>query len=486
VLGSYTYDPSGQITRNGGTVLEYAGGHLATSTAGSSVTAYGFDGRGRRVTQASPDASATYSWSGADRLTGYTLDRGRDGSVDVTATYFYDASGQRTSSVVASAGVVTTSTYVWEGISLARLCSTTAGQTTTLSYVMDEAGDPMALSVSLPGTTTVYTLPVWTDGHGDVVKVCDMNGITVARWTYDPYGRPLGATIASTTLVPYTVAQAVAALQPLRYAGYVWDSESGLYYCSQRYFDPQSAQFISRDAIGADAQESAYQYCGGDPVGKTDKTGMIGDWSGTGRVSVLDQVVHNYVHAKTKTKAQRDAKAAFAAKAKNEAKREVDVLVAGNSAGYRAGERAPAAQAELDTGAGQGPRGDGGFLSGFQNAIDGASAVVGTIGFGLSLAVAAGATTGAIPLLATCAGAVALGLTAVSAGITLTRFARGEIQTNELVGTMTLTLVGGVSGLLGFSSLGRDASLGASAVSRAASWTSCALDWVTGGHDGHQ
>jgi RHS repeat-associated protein len=250
-------------------------------------------------------------WSATDRLTGYALDRGRDGSADVTAAYCYDASGQRTRSVVTSAGVVTTSTYVWEGTSLARLQSTTAGQTTTLAYLMDESGDPMAVSVSLPGTDTVYTLPVWTDAHGDVVKVCDMAGAQIALWTYDPYGRPLGAVVSGTALVPLSVAQSVAALQPLRYAGYVFDAESGLYYCSQRYFDPATAQFISRDAIGADAQESAYQYCGGDPVGKTDKTGMIGDYSGTGKVTVLDQVAHAYVHHKTKTRAQRKAKAAM-------------------------------------------------------------------------------------------------------------------------------------------------------------------------------
>ncbi|MDO8915061.1 MAG: hypothetical protein Q7W16_03120, partial [Coriobacteriia bacterium] len=40
-----------------------------------------------------------------------------------------------------------------------------------------------------------------------------------------------------------------------------------------------TCQFISRDPVGADGEESAYQYCGGDPVGNTDPSGAfsIGD-----------------------------------------------------------------------------------------------------------------------------------------------------------------------------------------------------------------
>jgi RHS repeat-associated protein len=59
----------------------------------------------------------------------------------------------------------------------------------------------------------------------------------------------------------------------LRYAGYVYDDESGLYYCSARYYDPVTCQFISKDPARADGEESAYQYCGGDPVGKVDPSG---------------------------------------------------------------------------------------------------------------------------------------------------------------------------------------------------------------------
>jgi RHS repeat-associated protein len=47
-----------------------------------------------------------------------------------------------------------------------------------------------------------------------------------------------------------------------------------LYYCSQRYYDPATCQWISADPAQADGEESAYQYCGGDPIGRTDPTGL--------------------------------------------------------------------------------------------------------------------------------------------------------------------------------------------------------------------
>ena len=60
----------------------------------------------------------------------------------------------------------------------------------------------------------------------------------------------------------------------LRYASYVWDAESALYYCSARYYDPATRQWTTGDPAKADGEESPYQYCGGEPVGEVDPTGL--------------------------------------------------------------------------------------------------------------------------------------------------------------------------------------------------------------------
>jgi RHS repeat-associated protein len=63
-----------------------------------------------------------------------------------------------------------------------------------------------------------------------------------------------------------------------RHASYCWDASSGFYYLSARYCDPSTTQFITKDPAKADGEESAYQYCAGNPVGKTDS--ILIRWTG--------------------------------------------------------------------------------------------------------------------------------------------------------------------------------------------------------------
>jgi RHS repeat-associated protein len=77
----------------------------------------------------------------------------------------------------------------------------------------------------------------------------------------------------ATSLVTATLAGQIASRQILRYAGYAYDAESGLYYCSARYYDPATRQWTTGDPAKADGEESAYQYCGGEPNGQVDPTG---------------------------------------------------------------------------------------------------------------------------------------------------------------------------------------------------------------------
>ena len=66
--------------------------------------------------------------------------------------------------------------------------------------------------------------------------------------------------------------------QPLRYAGYAYDAHSATYYLSARHYDPATARFLTKDPARDDGEESAYQYCAGDPVGSVDPTGEASVW----------------------------------------------------------------------------------------------------------------------------------------------------------------------------------------------------------------
>jgi RHS repeat-associated protein len=98
--------------------------------------------------------------------------------------------------------------------------------------------------------------------------------IPFTKYKYDAYGNPSTPVYTATALVTAIQAQTIGEMQPLRYAGYYYDRYSGLYYCSQRYYDPQTASFLSLDPIKADGQRSGYMYCQGDPVGSVDPSGL--------------------------------------------------------------------------------------------------------------------------------------------------------------------------------------------------------------------
>jgi RHS repeat-associated protein len=72
------------------------------------------------------------------------------------------------------------------------------------------------------------------------------------------------------TVISLELATIIAQRQVLRYAGYCYDSESGLYYLSARHYDPATRQFLSKDLSRNDGEQSAYGYCLGNPVGATD------------------------------------------------------------------------------------------------------------------------------------------------------------------------------------------------------------------------
>ena len=69
-------------------------------------------------------------------------------------------------------------------------------------------------------------------------------------------------------------------LNPFRYRGYYYDTETGLYFLKTRYYDPEIGRFITIDDISYIDPETInglnlYAYCGNNPVMDIDPTGQI-------------------------------------------------------------------------------------------------------------------------------------------------------------------------------------------------------------------
>ena len=67
-------------------------------------------------------------------------------------------------------------------------------------------------------------------------------------------------------------------INPIRYRGYYYDTDLGLYYLQSRYYDPEIGRFVNGDNIVPELPDSMqdynlYAYCADDPVNNEDPTG---------------------------------------------------------------------------------------------------------------------------------------------------------------------------------------------------------------------
>ena len=74
-----------------------------------------------------------------------------------------------------------------------------------------------------------------------------------------------------------TMASTLGAANPLRYRGYVYDSETGLYYLNSRYYNPVWGRFINADGYASTGQgftgDNMFAYCNDNPVNYKDSEG---------------------------------------------------------------------------------------------------------------------------------------------------------------------------------------------------------------------
>ena len=209
-----------------------------TSFNGQAVT---YDEIGNPITF----GSKSFEWCGRQ------LERITDG--DNTYVYAYNTDGDRVSKTVN--GVKTE--YFYNG-------SILAGQKTgdeTLIFMYDNNGD--AFGFIYNGEEYYYIKNV----QNDIVAIADKNGDIVANYYYDAWGN----------VTQITGNTALAQTNPLRYRSYYYDSETGFYYVSSRYYNPEICRFISVDGLLATGtgilEHNMFTYCNNNPVNLTDDDG---------------------------------------------------------------------------------------------------------------------------------------------------------------------------------------------------------------------
>ena len=105
--------------------------------------------------------------------------------------------------------------------------------------------------------------------------ILDTNGEIVVKYTYDAWGNHK---VLDSNGVENTQATFVGNINPYRYRGYYYDSETGLYFLKTRYYDPMVGRFISMDDVAYIDPETIgglnlFAYCNNNPVMNVDPSG---------------------------------------------------------------------------------------------------------------------------------------------------------------------------------------------------------------------
>ena len=135
-----------------------------------------------------------------------------------------------------------------------------------MDFIYDNTGKPYALKYD--GTLYYYVLNL----QGDVISIVTHWGESYGSYTYDAWGNVL------------SVSGDIANLNPIRYRGYYYDTESGLYYLGSRYYDPQVKRFINADGAAFATinpysngltDKNYFAYCDNNPVNRSDQVGEL-------------------------------------------------------------------------------------------------------------------------------------------------------------------------------------------------------------------
>ena len=186
-----------------------------------------------------------------------------------TVSYTYDADGQRTAKTVGT----DQTTYLYIGGQLCKVNNPTAG----LEFFYDDDGRALGFSISSEryGYAKFYYV---YNAQGDVVQLRDAANNVTANYLYDAWGKLLH--ICTYSGQEITDASHAALLNPIRYRGYVYDSETGLYYLNSRYYDPQLGRFVNADDSETlfedqdDLQQyNLFTYCFNNPINMYDPDG---------------------------------------------------------------------------------------------------------------------------------------------------------------------------------------------------------------------
>ena len=231
----YTYDSANRLTSKS-----------ETSANSTSNSIYTYDLSGNLLTGTTTEISgnsqtthsSTYSYDSLNRTSSVTKD-------GVTSDYTYDENNRRISKSVGTG----TTLYYWNNDQM--LCEFNSGNVSQCNYYVWGIGNEAEgmMKNGIPYSNMLNLT-------GDIVCTIGQTNQTEIETQYDAYGNILsGSTLTS-----------------FGYTGEYMDAETGLYYLSARFYDPELGRFTQEDDWLTEGP-NLYIYCRNNPVMYSDPSG---------------------------------------------------------------------------------------------------------------------------------------------------------------------------------------------------------------------
>ncbi|MCI5699953.1 MAG: RICIN domain-containing protein, partial [Lachnospiraceae bacterium] len=166
-----------------------------------------------------------------------------------TWSYTCDAGGNRVQKEekASDGAVLATARYFLNGNKIVGMSVTKANGTEELTHFIYD-GDGSLFAMKTSGGTYYYL----HNQQNDIVGLIDSTGTQVVSYSYDSWGRLLGMTDSTE--------EQIGSKNPFRYREYFYDAETGLYYISSRYYDPEVGRWINEDSVIAGVGGSIQGY----------------------------------------------------------------------------------------------------------------------------------------------------------------------------------------------------------------------------------
>ena len=270
----YTYDQGGNIISK--IEYNYTSGRLPSNTRNTYT--YSYDSEWKDLLVSYNGEAITYdeignplsycgydmTWNGRQLHNMYNAEK--------NLTFTYDENGMRVgkdavSTVGGNKSRLDKTTYTYAGSQLVSEIRRNVNGIVAAAMQYSYDTDGTMVSVKYNGTEYYYL----RNGQNDIVGIIDRSGTTVVEYRYDAWGKLLSTT--------GSLASTLGKDNPIRYRGYYYDTETGLYYLQSRYYDPDTGRFINADDVdfigvtGTIPSHNLFTYCENNPVNLVDATG---------------------------------------------------------------------------------------------------------------------------------------------------------------------------------------------------------------------